>query len=58
MPSSKESRIYGVALDFSKAFDNVPVVITLDLLGQARAGQQDLGPASFMYNNPKRYFKN
>ena len=49
--------IYGVALDFAKAFDNVPVIITLTLLEKLRMHTRVVKPLWFMYNHLQRYFK-
>ena len=49
--------LYGVALDFAKAFDNVPVSLTLDLLKKLGLDSKILKPLTYMYENLKRYFK-
>ena len=49
--------MYGVDLDFSKAFDNVPIKITLDLLRRLGLGNKILRPLTFMYDSLQRYLK-
>ena len=49
--------IYGVALDFAKAFDNVPVSITLTLLEKLGMHTRVVKPLWFMYDHLQRYFK-
>ena len=49
--------LYGAALDFAKAFDNVPVDTALTLLEKMGLHESILIPLKFMYKNLKRYFK-
>ena len=49
--------IYGVLLDFAKAFDNVPVIITLTLLEKLGMHTRVVKPLCFMYNHLQRYLK-
>ena len=49
--------LYGVALDFAKVFDNVPVTITLELLKKLGLNFEILKPLTYMYHHLKRYFK-
>ena len=49
--------IFGAALDFAKAFDNVPVDIALNVLEQLGINERILKPLTFMYQKLQRYFK-
>ena len=49
---------YGAALDFAKAFDNVPVDIALNLLEGLGINERTLKPITFMYHKLQRYFLN
>ena len=49
---------YGAALDFAKAFDNVPVYIALNLLERLGINERSLKPLTFMYQKLQRYFFN
>lgn len=47
----------GAALDFSKAFDNIPIAIALRLLRELGLPDEILGPLTAMYANLERRFK-
>ena len=47
----------GAALDFGKAFDNVPVDIALNLLERLGIKERILKPLTFMYQKLQRYLK-
>ena len=47
--------MYGVALDFPKAFDSVPVKMTFVLLEQLSIHSRVLKPLKFMFDYLKRY---
>ena len=49
--------VAGAALDFSKAFDFVPIKIGLRLLRELGLPERVLGPMVFMYANLQRRFK-
>ena len=49
--------LFGAALDLSKAFDNVPQDITLDILRRMGIHWRVINPLQYMYMNLRRYFK-
>ena len=51
------NRVYGAALDLSKAFDNIPQAITLEILMRMGMSWRILNPLKDMYGRLKRYFK-